>query len=260
MAMPELPEAAFVRAIDLLVAQDREWVPTQEGHSLYLRPFMIATNRGLGVNRPSATYLFTVIASPAGSYFSGGVRPVSVWLAREYTRAAPGGIGEAKTGGNYAAAFAGQLEALDNDCDQVVWLDAIEHRWVEEMGGMNLFFVYGSGTDARIMTPALTGTLLPGITRDALLTLAPELGIPASEGKISVEEWRAGCTSGEISEVFACGTAAVITPVGTIKGKDDGWTVGDGSPGPVTMRLREELLGIQYGHLADPHGWIHKII
>ena len=159
---------------------------------------MIATNRGLGVNRPSATYLFTVIASPAGSYFSGGVRPVSVWLAREYTRAAPGGIGEAKTGGNYAAAFAGQMEALDNDCDQVVWLDAVEHRWVEEMGGMNLFFVYGSGTDARIMTPALTGTLLPGITRDALLTLAPELGIPASEGKISVEEWRAGCASGEI--------------------------------------------------------------
>jgi branched-chain amino acid aminotransferase len=260
MAMPELPEAAFVRAIDLLVAQDRDWVPTQEGHSLYLRPFMIATNRGLGVNRPSATYLFTVIASPAGSYFSGGVRPVSVWLATEYTRAAPGGIGEAKTGGNYAAAFAGQLEALDNDCDQVVWLDAVEHRWVEEMGGMNLFFVYGSGTDARIMTPALTGTLLPGITRDALLTLAPDLGIPASEGKISVEEWRAGCASGEISEVFACGTAAVITPVGTIKGKDGNWTVGDGSPGPVTMRLREELLGIQYGHLADPYGWIHKII
>jgi branched-chain amino acid aminotransferase len=136
----------------------------------------------------------------------------------------------------------------------------MEHRWVEEMGGMNLFFVYGSGPDARIMTPALTGTLLPGITRDALLTLAPDLGIPASEGKISVEEWRAGCASGEITEVFACGTAAVITPVGTIKGKDGSWTVGDGSPGPVSMRLREQLLGIQYGHLADPHGWIHKII
>jgi branched-chain amino acid aminotransferase len=260
MAMPELPETTFVRAIDLLVTQDRDWVPTQEGHSLYLRPFMIATHRGLGVNKPSPSCLFALIASPAASYFAGDLRPVSVWLSHEYTRAAPGGTGAAKTGGNYAAAFAGQLQALDHGCDQVVWLDAAEHRWVEEMGGMNLFFVYGSGADARIMTPALTGTLLPGITRDALLTLAPELGIPAAEGKISTGEWRAGCESGEITEVFACGTAAVITPVGTIEGASGGWTVGDGTPGPVTMRLREELLGIQFGQLADPHGWIHKII
>jgi branched-chain amino acid aminotransferase len=260
MAMPELPEAAFVRAIDLLVAQDREWVPFQDGHSLYLRPFMIATNRGLGVNRPSPTCLFTLIASPAASYFSGGLRPVSVWLSHEYTRAAPGGTGAAKTGGNYAAAFAAQLQALAGGCDQVVWLDAVEHRWVEEMGGMNLFFVYGSGPGARVMTPALTGTLLPGITRDSLLTLAPGLGIPASEGRISVDEWRKGCESGEITEVFACGTAAVVTPVGTIRGSFGSWTVGDGTPGPVTMRLREELVGIQYGHLADQHGWIHKII
>ena len=153
MAMPELPEAAFVRAIDLLVTQDREWVPTQEGYSLYLRPFMIATNRGLGVNKPSPTYLFALIASPAGSYFGGGLRPVSVWLAHDYTRAAPGGTGAAKTGGNYAAGFAAQIQALDNGCDQVVWLDAVEHRWVEEMGGMNLFFVYGSGPGARVVTP-----------------------------------------------------------------------------------------------------------
>ena len=260
MAMPELPEAAFVRAIELLVAQDRDWVPASEGHSLYLRPFMIATHVGLGVNQPSPSYLFVLIASPAASYFPHGIKPVSVWLADEYTRAAPGGTGAAKTGGNYAAAFAGQLQALEHGCDQVVWLDAVEHRWVEEMGGMNLFFVYGSGSDARIMTPALTGTLLPGITRDALLTLAPELGIPASEDRISVADWRSGCESGEITEVFACGTAAVITPVGSIKGSAGGWTVGDGSPGPVSMRLREELLGIQFGHLADPHGWVHKII
>ncbi len=260
MAMPELPEASFVRAIELLVTQDRDWVPTQEGHSLYLRPFMIATYPGLGISKPSPTFLFALIASPAGSYFSGGLRSVKVWLERQYTRAAPGGIGEAKTGGNYAAGFVGQMQALDNGCDQVVWLDALEHRWVEEMGGMNLFFVYGSGSDARIMTPELTGTTLPGITRDALLTLAPDLGIPASEGRISVEEWREGCASGEITEVFACGTAAVITPVGTVKGADGGWTVGDGSAGPVTMRLREELVGVQFGHRADPHGWIHKII
>jgi branched-chain amino acid aminotransferase len=260
MAMPELPEATFVRAIELLVTQDRDWVPASEGHSLYLRPFMIATHPGLGVNQPSPSYLFVLIASPAASYFPAGIKPVTVWLADEYTRAAPGGTGAAKTGGNYAAAFAGQMQAIDQGCDQVVWLDALEHRWVEEMGGMNLFFVYGSGPDARIMTPALTGTLLPGITRDALLTLAPELGIPASEDKICVEDWRAGCESGEITEVFACGTAAVITPVGAVKAAAGGWTVGDGTPGPVSMRLREELLGIQFGNLPDPHGWVHKII
>jgi len=259
MAMPELPTSAFVHAIELLVTQDRDWVPTAREHSLYLRPFMIATQRWLGVNRPSATYLFTVIASPAGAYFKSGVQPVSVWLSREYTRAAPGGTGEAKCGGNYAASFAGQRLAVANGCDQVVWLDAAEHRWVEEMGGMNLFFVYGSGPQARLLTPALTGTLLPGITRDTLLKLGPDLGIPVEEGAISVEQWRADCESGELTEVFACGTAAVITPVGRVKGPDGEWTVGDGSPGPVTLRLREELLGIQYGYRPDPYGWVHKI-
>jgi branched-chain amino acid aminotransferase len=257
MAMPQLPESAFVRALDLLVTQDRDWVPVTEGHSLYLRPFMIATHPGLGVSRPSATYLFAVIASPAGPYFAAG--PVSVWLAENYTRAAVGGTGAAKTGGNYAAGFAAQAEALHNGCDQVVWLDAAEHRWVEEMGGMNLFFVYGSGRRPRIMTPALTGTLLPGITRDTLLTLAPELGIPAEEGRISLDQWRAGCESGEITEVFACGTAAVISPVGMVKGASTAWTVADGAAGPVTGLLTEQLLGIQFGTLPDPHGWIHKI-
>jgi branched-chain amino acid aminotransferase len=260
MAMPELPEAAFIRAIELLVTQDHDWVPTQEGDSLYLRPFMIATSPSLGISKPSPSYLFVLIASPAGSYFGSTLRPVSVWLAREYTRAAPGGTGAAKTGGNYGAAFAGQLEALDNGCDQVVWLDAVEHRWVEEMGGMNLVFVYGSGPDARIMTPALTGTLLPGVTRDSLLTMAPALGLAASEDKISVDQWRSHCESGEITEVFACGTAAVVTPVGTVRGPDGEWTIGDGTAGPVTTRLRDELLGIQYGHVADQHGWVHKII
>jgi branched-chain amino acid aminotransferase len=259
MAMPQLPPDVFVRSLELLVGQDREWVPTAAEHSLYLRPFMIATQRGLGVNSPSSAYTFAVIASPAAAYFASGVRPVSVWLSREYTRAAPGGTGEAKCGGNYASAFAGQRQAMDHGCDQVVWLDAFEHRWVEEMGGMNLFFVFGTGPQARIMTPALTGTLLPGITRDTLLTLGPDLGVPAEEGKISVEQWRDGCESGELTEVFACGTAAVITPVGKVKGAGGEWVISGGTPGPVTMRLREELLGIQYGHRPDPHGWVHKI-
>jgi len=259
LAMPALPEDAFVEAIEVLVRQDRDWVPTTEGHSLYLRPFMIATQRGLGVNKPSASYLFTVIASPVAGYF-GGAKAVTVWLSDDYTRAAPGGTGEAKCGGNYAAAFAGQLQALEHGCDQVVWLDAAERRWIEEMGGMNLFFVYGSGAEAQLMTPAPTGSLLHGITRDSLLKLGPDLGIPAHEGKISVADWRAGCASGEITEVFACGTAAVITPVGTVRSNSGGWLVGDGTPGPVTMRLREELVGIQTGTRPDPYGWIHRLV
>lgn len=259
MAMPALPEEMFLAAIDLLVTHDRAWVPTTEGHSLYLRPFMIATERGLGVNQPSSTYLFSVIASPAAGYFSGGARPVSVWLSEQFTRAAPGGTGEAKCGGNYAAAFAGQLQAVRSGCDQVVWLDAAERRWVEEMGGMNLFFVYGSGSQARIMTPALTGTMLPGITRDSLLKLGPDLGFPAEEGRMSVDTWRADCESGALTEVFACGTAAVITPVGAVRSEGGAWTVGDGTPGPVTLRLREELVGIQRGQRRDPYGWVRPV-
>jgi branched-chain amino acid aminotransferase len=261
MAMPELPEEAFLNAIELLVTRDRDWVPARPDMSLYLRPFMIATTPALGVGRPADAYLFLLIASPSEQIFSGGgIRAVSVWLAEGYTRAAPGGTGAAKTGGNYAASFAGQRQALDNGCDQVVWLDATEHRWVEEMGGMNLFFVLGSGSYARLVTPALTGTLLPGITRDSLLTLAPDLGIPATEGAISVDQWRAGCESGEITEVFACGTAAAISPVGEVRGASGGWRIGDGKPGPVTTRLRDELLGIQFGRRPDPHGWINKIL
>ncbi|MFC0862504.1 branched-chain amino acid aminotransferase [Sphaerimonospora cavernae] len=255
MAMPELPEDAFVQSLELLVQTDREWVPTTDGHSLYLRPFMIATQAALGVNHPSRTYKYMVIASPAASYFSGGVKPVSVWLSTEFTRAAPGGTGFAKCGGNYAAAFVAQRQAVQEGCDQVVWLDAFEHRWVEEMGGMNLFFVFGD----RLVTPTLTGTLLPGITRDSILSIAAELGLRPEEGKISIEDWQSACESGELTEVFACGTAAVVTPVGSVKGADRGWAVGDGTPGPVTMRIREELVGIQYGSRPDTRDWIHKI-
>jgi branched-chain amino acid aminotransferase len=221
---------------------------------------MIATEVGLGVNKPSSTYTYLLIASPAGPYFAGGIKPVRVWLSTEYTRAAPGGTGEAKCAGNYAAAFVAQAYATAKGCDQVVWLDAAEHRWVEEMGGMNLYFVYGSGPSARIVTPALTGTLLPGVTRDTLLTLAGDLGYVAEEGKISTDEWREGNESGAITEVFACGTAAVITPVGSVDSANGAWTISDGTPGPISMRLREHLLGIQTGQEPDTHGWLHKLI
>jgi branched-chain amino acid aminotransferase len=259
LAMAELPEELFVESLRALVEVDRAWVPDDPAESLYLRPFMIATEVGLGVNKPSSSYTYLLIASPAGAYFASGIKPVKVWLSTEYTRAAPGGTGEAKCAGNYAAAFVAQAYATAQGCDQVVWLDAAEHRWVEEMGGMNLYFVYGSGSSARIVTPTLTGTLLPGITRDSLLTLATELGYGAEEGKISTDEWREGCASGAITEVFACGTAAVITPVGATDSAHGGWTIGDGTPGPISMQLREHLLGIQTGQQPDSHHWMHTL-
>ncbi|SDP30582.1 branched-chain amino acid aminotransferase [Actinacidiphila guanduensis] len=254
LAMPELPVETFIEACEVLVRQDRAWVPSQGEASLYLRPFMIATEVGLGV-RPANEYLFILIASPAGAYFSGGVKPVSVWLSEEYVRAAPGGTGAAKTGGNYAASLVAQAQAIEQGCDQVVWLDAIERRWIEEMGGMNLYFVYGS----RIVTPELSGSLLPGITRDSLLTIAADLGYEVAEGRISVEDWKAANEDGSLTEVFACGTAAVITPVGSVKSTRANWTVADGEPGAVTMRLRAALLDIQTGQAPDKHGWMHPL-
>ncbi|GAA1913751.1 branched-chain amino acid aminotransferase [Streptomyces sodiiphilus] len=258
LAMPELPVETFIEAITLLVRQDEAWVPGVGEESLYLRPFMFATEVGLGV-RPADEYLFMVIASPAGAYFPGGIKPVSVWLSEEYVRAAPGGTGEAKAGGNYAASLVAQAEAAEHGCDQVVWLDAIERRWIEEMGGMNLYFVEGSGPGARIVTPELTGTLLPGITRDSLLRIAEDLGYRTAEVRISTEDWERGNADGTITEVFACGTAAVITPVGSVKSARSRWTVGDGEPGEVTMRLREALLAVQTGRAEDRHGWLHRL-
>ncbi|MCP9957154.1 MULTISPECIES: branched-chain amino acid aminotransferase [Streptomyces] len=256
LAMPELPVETFVAACDALVRQDAEWVPPHGGEeSLYLRPFMIATEVGLGV-RPANEYLFIVIASPAGAYFPGGVKPVSVWLSENYVRAVPGGMGFAKTGGNYAASLLAQAEATAKGCDQVVWLDALEHRWVEEMGGMNLYFVYGN----KIVTPELTGSLLAGITRDSLLRLAGDLGYESEEARISTDQWRRDTENGTLTEVFACGTAAVITPVGTVKSAGGEWTQGDGRPGEVTLKLRRALLDIQTGAAEDTHGWTHRVV
>ncbi|MFD7506517.1 branched-chain amino acid aminotransferase [Streptomyces sp. NPDC059850] len=254
MAMPELPVDLFLQACDALVTQDKAWVPDSGESSLYLRPFMIATEVGLGV-RPANEYLFLVIASPAGAYFPRGVQPVSVWLSEEYVRAAPGGTGTAKAGGNYAASLVAQAQAAEQGCDQVVWLDAIERRWIEEMGGMNLYFVYGD----RIVTPELSGSLLPGITRASLLRIAEDLGYEVAEGRISVDDWREGNADGSLTEVFACGTAAVITPVGSVKSARASWTVADGEPGEVTTKLRKALLDIQTGAAPDPHGWLHRL-
>ena len=258
LGMPRLPEDLFLQSLRELVDVDRAWVPTGGEASLYFRPFMFATEVGLGV-RPANKYVFAVIASPAGAYFSGGISPVSVWWSTEYVRAAPGGTGAAKTGGNYAASLAAQAQAADQGCDQVVWLDAVERRWVEEMGGMNLFFVFGSGADAEVVTPELSGSLLPGVTRNSLLQLARDRGYRTAERRISTDEWAKKVDSGELTEVFACGTAAVITPVGSVKHADGAFDIGGGRSGAVTMELREALTSLQRGELPDPHGWMQPL-
>src|SRR3954468_19596489 len=258
LAMPPVPESAFIAAVDALVDADRDWVPTGPDQTLYLRPYQMASEPFLGV-RPAHEYLFLVIASPAGAYFPRGVHPVSVYLSEDYIRAAPGGTGDVKCAGNYAASLLAQEQAIDAGCDQVVWLDAVEKRHVEEMGGMNLFFVLGSGDDAELVTPELTGTLLPGITRDSLITVAREMGHTVTERRISVDDWRDRVGGRSISETFACGTAAVITPVGEVRARTGDFTVGDGQPGPLTMQLRQHLLDVQHGRVADTHGWLHRV-
>jgi branched-chain amino acid aminotransferase len=259
MAMPELPTEAFVESIEELIRVDHRWVPEPGDASLYLRPFMISDESTLGVNRPANHYLYALIASPAGAYFADGVKPVKVWLCDDYVRAAPGGTGEAKCAGNYAASFVAQAQAVAEGCDQVVWLDAVERRWVEEVGAMNLFFVFGSGDDVRLVTPELSGSLLAGITRDSTMALARDLGYTVEERRISTEEWAKKAESGELTEVFGCGTAAVITPVGSVKSRDGEFTMGAGEPGEVTMRLRQILLDIQRGTGPDTHNWLHRL-
>ncbi len=258
LAMPEMPETLFVEAVKQLVTADRDWLPPVEGGSLYLRPFMIATEAFLGV-RPAKAYKFLVIASPAGNYFKSGAPAVSIWVSA-YSRAAPGGTGAAKCGGNYAASLMPQAEAIARGHDQVVFLDAAEHRWIEELGGMNLYFVFADGT---LTTPPLSGTILPGITRDSLLTLAREEGLTVREERYAIDQWQADAASGKLVETFACGTAAVVTAVGRVcgtgPGASDEFTIGSGGPGQITTRLKARLVAIQRGQAADTHGWVTRV-
>ena len=258
LAMPAIPVELFLQAGDALIAQDRNWVPKNTGESLYMRPLMIATDPYLGV-RPSEEYLFVLFASPAGAYFPKGVKPVTVWISEDFVRAAPGGTGEAKCAGNYAASLMAQSQAQEKGCDQVVWLDAVHREFIEEMGGMNLFFVYKDGEKITVVTPELTGTLLPGITRRSLLEMAKDLGYATQERKLSVQQWRDDIASGRMTEVFACGTAAVITPVGVAKANGFEMTINNNENGAVTLALREALLGLQHGTAPDTHGWMHKV-
>jgi branched-chain amino acid aminotransferase len=254
MAMAPLPESVFIEAVEQIIHIDRAWIPGGEG-SLYLRPFMIANEVFLGV-KPSAEYLFAVIASPVGSYFKGGPAPVSIWVSENYTRAAVGGTGAAKCGGNYAASLRAQSEAIQHGCDQVVFLDAVERRYVEELGGMNVFFVFDDGS---LLTPPL-GTILPGITRDSIIALSKDSGTRVREELYTIDQWRSDAASGRLKEAFACGTAAVISPIGKVCSARGDFLISGGAAGPVAMGLRKQLIDIQYGRTNDPHNWIKKVL
>jgi branched-chain amino acid aminotransferase len=255
LALPELPTEWFLGSIRALLAADGAWVPHGEEKSLYLRPFMFASERFLGV-RPAQHVTYAVIASPAGAYFASGVKPVDIWLSAEYGRAGAGGTGAAKCGGNYASSLLPQQEAYANGCAQVAFLDASEHKYVEELGGMNLFFVYADGS---IVTPTLSGSILPGITRESILTLAGDLGHGVAERRVSIDEWRAGTADGSIVEVFACGTAAVITPVRALKWDGGEAVAAEAETSKVAHEIRQALVDIQYGRAEDRHGWMTKV-
>ncbi len=254
LAMPEMPPEMFVDAVTQLVLADRQWFPTVAGGSLYLRPFLFATEAFLGV-RPAKAYRFLVIASPAGNYFKSGASAVSIWVS-DYTRAAAGGTGEAKCGGNYAASLVPTADAFARGHDQVLFLDAAERKWIEELGGMNLFFAFDDGT---LITPPLGGTILPGITRDSLIALARDEGLTVREERYSLDAWRADAQSGKLIEAFACGTAAVVTSVGKVASETGEFVIGGGGPGQLTERMRQRLVAIQRGHAPDPHGWVKRI-
>ncbi|MBB4153581.1 branched-chain amino acid aminotransferase [Sphingomonas jinjuensis] len=255
LAMPELPDELFLESCRLLVKTEADWIPTVEGGALYLRPFMIASEAFLGV-KPSAEYLYMVIASSVGAYWKGGARAISVWVSETYARAAAGGTGAAKCGGNYAASLVAQAEGIREGCDQVVFLDAAERRWVEELGGMNIFFVFDDGT---LLTPPLTGTILPGITRDSIIQLARDQGLAVREELYSFEQWRADAGSGRLTEAFACGTAAVVTPIGQVASAHGRFTIGSGGTGQLTQRMLDSLTAIQRGQAPDPHGWLSPV-
>jgi branched-chain amino acid aminotransferase len=254
LALPELPTDYFIESLKQLIAVDGDWVPSAPETSLYLRPFMFAKEAFLGV-RPAKKVNYYVIASPAGAYFTGGVAPVAIWLSTEYARAGRGGTGAAKTGGNYASSLLAQAEASAKGCAQVLFLDSVEGKYVEELGGMNVVLVYKDGT---LVTP-LSDSILEGITRDSILQLAEDRGLTVERRRVSIDEWREGVASGDIVEMFACGTAAVVTPIAVVKA--EGFEIGtaDAAAGELTMSLRQELTDIQYGRLPDKHGWLTRL-
>ncbi len=250
LCIPEIPEEDFVQAVKALVDIDRDWVPHSAGTSLYIRPFVIANDAYLGV-KPADSYLFIVILSPSGAYYESGLNPVGIWIEDEYVRAVRGGMGYTKTGGNYAASLIAQVKAHDDGYEQVLWLDGVERKYIEEVGAMNIFFKI----DGKIVTPMLNGSILPGITRDSVIQLCKHWGLPVEERRISVDELLQAQHDGTLEEVFGTGTAAVISPVGKLRYKDEVMTIGDGSIGEVSQKIYDTATGIQWGKLPDPFHW-----
>ncbi|WP_171165416.1 branched-chain amino acid aminotransferase [Streptomyces sp. I05A-00742] len=256
LALPELPEEDFLTAVEELIRADEPWVPVPTGEeSLYLRPFMFASEAFLGV-RPAAEITYSVIASPAGPYFPSGVTGVTLWVSDRYSRSAKGGTGAAKCGGNYAAGLAAQIEAQQHGCDQVMYLDSAGEGTLEESGTMNLCLIT---SDDELVTPAL-GTILEGVTRDTVLTLAADFGLTPVERPVTLHELRSAAAEGRVTETFAAGTAAVVTPIVGFKGDGYALTVGDGAPGKKTLALREHVLDVQYGRAEDKHGWLRRVL
>ncbi len=250
LCIPEIPEEDFVAAVKAVVDVDRDWIPSEPGTSLYIRPFVIATDDHLGV-APSKSYLFIVILSPSGAYYESGLAPVGIWIEDEYVRAVRGGIGFAKTGGNYAASLAAQVKAHDGGYSQVLWLDGVERKYIEEVGAMNIVFKI----NGKIVTPMLNGSILPGITRNSVLELCRSWGYEVEERKISVDELVEAAHSGALEEVFGTGTAAVVSPVGKLRYKEEVFTIGNGGIGELTQKLYDEITGIQWGKREDTRGW-----
>jgi branched-chain amino acid aminotransferase len=254
MCMPEVDEAFFLKALKELVRLEANWVPHSQGTSLYIRPTMIATEPVLGV-KPSGKYLCYIILSPVGAYYKGGFKPVKIWISDQHVRSVPGGIGEVKTGGNYAASLYASKEAAQKGFDQVLWLDAVHRKYVEEVGSMNICFLY----KGKIVTTPLAGTILDGITRRSVLTLAKEMGIKVEERAMTVDEILDGAENGLLEEAFGTGTAAVVSPVGQLTYRDRTVILSGGQVGKLTLKLYEILTGIQYGRLPDPHGWVESV-
>ena len=254
MCLPELDIEEVLTTLKKLLRLDSGWVPYEAGTSLYIRPTILATEEAIGL-KVSSKYLFFIILSPVGPYYPQGFNPVKIMVSEKYVRAVPGGVGYAKTGGNYAASILAEKEAKELGYTQVLWLDAVERRYIEEVGSMNIFFLINE----EIVTPQLTGSILPGITRMSVLELGKHWGLKVSERRVSIDEILKGLKDGSVTEIFGSGTAAVISPVGVLSYKGEECQVGNGETGPITSRFYEELTGIQYGKVADPFDWVESI-
>lgn len=255
LCIPQIPADDFLQALKAVVKMDQDWIPTAEGTSLYIRPFIIATEPHLGV-KPSASYLFLIILSPSGAYYANGFKPVKIWVEENYVRAVRGGIGEAKTGGNYVASLKAQVEAHAGGYAQVLWLDGIERKYIEEVGAMNIFFK----VDGKVLTPELNGSILPGVTRESVIEICRSWGLPVEERKIAIDEIFEAYKAGKLEEVWGSGTAAVISPVDTLKWGDHIMQINPGEIGPLSQKLYDAITGIQLAKLPDPHQWVVEVI